>query len=65
MQNMENACNNLLRCKHCLVFSAEQLRVIAVVGSLEVQKNLDYYWIMPYIAELIQVQRHALLFCVS
>lgn len=36
MQNMENAHNNLVRGKCCLVFSAKQLHVIAVAGSLEV-----------------------------
>lgn len=65
MQNMEKACNDLLRCKYCLVLSAEQLHVIALVGSLEVSEKMDYYWIMPDIAELIQVQRHALLLCGS
>lgn len=39
MQNMENSHNNLLRCKCCLAFSAEQLHVIAVVGSLEVSEK--------------------------
>lgn len=30
--------------------------------SLRFQKKMDYYWIMPYIAELIQVQGNALYF---